>query len=114
MAKAKPDFSQVFTELKGVMQKEAGKLTVADDTASNFVLHTPPTAATHGKPGWFGAVQLKKNYVAYHLMPVYAFPDLLDGISPDLKKRMQGKSCFNFSASDKALFKELGALTQKV
>ena len=42
-----------------------------------------------------------------------AFPDLLDGLSPELKKRMQGKSCFNFKAVDKALFKELGALTRQ-
>jgi len=61
----------------------------------------------------FGGVQIKKNYVSYHLMPVYAFPDLLDGLSPELKKRMQGKSCFNFKTVDKALFKELGALTRK-
>ena len=44
---------------------------------------------------------------------LYAFPDLLDGLSPELKRRMQGKSCFNFKAVDKALFKELGALTRQ-
>lgn len=33
-------------------------------------------------------------------------------ISPDLKKRMQGKSCFNFASPDEALFNELAALTE--
>lgn len=112
MPKAKTDFTPVFTELKAIMAKQASGLTVTDDSASTFALYTPPTEATNGKPGWFGMVQIKKTYVAYHLMPVYVFPDLLEGISPELKKRMQGKSCFNFSASDKALFKELGALTK--
>ncbi len=46
-------------------------------------------------------------------MPVYMFPDLLQGISARLKKRMQGKSCFNFAAIDQELFNELARLTQK-
>jgi hypothetical protein len=45
-------------------------------------------------------------------MPVYVRPALLAALSPELKKRMQGKSCFNFSAIDKPLFKELSALTK--
>jgi hypothetical protein len=45
---------------------------------------------------FFGAAQIKKNYVSFYLMPVYMFmfPKLLDNISPELKKHMQGKSCF--------------------
>lgn len=46
-------------------------------------------------------------------MPVYVFPELLINISPELKKRMQGKSCFNFKQVDKKLFKELEVLTKK-
>jgi hypothetical protein len=34
-------------------------------------------------------------------------------MSPALKKRMQGKACFNFTAVDEALFKELAALTRR-
>jgi hypothetical protein len=33
-------------------------------------------------------------------------------VSPELKARMQGKSCFNFTAVDPSLFEELAALTQ--
>ena len=44
-------------------------------------------------------------------MPVYIFPDLLEGLSDGLKKRMQGKSCFNFTTLDKALVAELAQLT---
>ncbi len=56
-------------------------------------------------------VQIGKNYVSYHLMPVYGCPKLLDGLSPKLKARMQGKSCFNFKETDEALFSELEKLT---
>jgi hypothetical protein len=46
-------------------------------------------------------------------MPVYIFPDLLKDITPALKKRMQGKSCFNFTKIDEALFSELDELTKR-
>ena len=46
-------------------------------------------------------------------MPVYMYPDLLDNISSDLKKHMQGKSCFNFKKVEPELLNELAGLTQK-
>ncbi|MBI5301478.1 MAG: hypothetical protein HY868_05020 [Chloroflexi bacterium] len=33
--------------------------------------------------------------------------------APTLKKRMQGKSCFNFATMDDAMLKELAALTKQ-
>jgi hypothetical protein len=57
-------------------------------------------------------VQIRRGYVSFHLMPVYVEPKLLSALSPELKKRMQGKSCFNFKQIDRALFKELAALTE--
>jgi hypothetical protein len=45
-------------------------------------------------------------------MPVYAIPRLAQSLSPVLKKRMQGKSCFNFTTIDAQQAKELSALTR--
>lgn len=45
-------------------------------------------------------------------MSVYVSPEEMKGMSPELRKRMQGKSCFNFRAVDEALFKELAGLTK--
>lgn len=47
----------------------------------------------------------------YYLETASAFPELLKGMSPELKRRMQGKSCLNFTAPDEKLFSELGKLT---
>ena len=47
---------------------------------------------------FFGSVRLGKAYVSYHLMPLYMRPALTSLVSPVLKKRMQGKTCFNFKA----------------
>jgi hypothetical protein len=41
------------------------------------------------------------------------YPDLLKGISPALKKHMQGKSCFNFKKVEARLFAELAQLTKR-
>jgi hypothetical protein len=62
---------------------------------------------------FFGKVEIGKRYVGFHLMPVYMHPDLLDGVSPELRKRMQGKSCFNFTRTDPALLAELSDLTAR-
>ena len=111
---SRPDFEPVHSELKAILRRhETGSLKANPDQPGNYVLIGPPTERSKGKEVWFGAVQTKKNYVSYHLMAVYAFPELLDGISPELKKRMQGKSCFNFKAVDDRLFAELAQLTEE-
>ena len=55
---------------------------------------------------------MQKSYVSYHLMPLYWKPELLKGMSSELRNRMQGKSCFNFKKIKPALFKELANLTR--
>src|SRR5689334_13606379 len=111
--KSKPDFAAVHARLKSIMQKyERGNLKAKPDQPGNYVLLGPPSELTRGRELWFGAVQTRKNYVSYHLMPVYASPELLKTLSPELKKRMQGKACFNFKEVDDQLFKELAKLTE--
>ncbi len=109
----KPEtFPSVFAGLKPLLERFSPELEITADTVDNYSL-TAPSSAAYPEGLWFGAVQIKKNYISYHLMPVYVFPDLLDNLSSELKKRMQGKSCFNFTADDPLLFKELDALTKK-
>jgi hypothetical protein len=103
-------FGDTFKTLKKILHKHAKNLVVMVDQPGQFYLDTKITMK-NGKPLFFGAVQTKKNYVSYHLMPVYVFPDLLDDMSPQLRKRMQGKSCFNFKEPDRKLFSELDRLT---
>jgi len=105
---------ETFVQLRALMLESAKGMIVAKDGPGGLVMHAPiPHPWDASKPMWFGAVQPMKNYVSYHLMPVYSNPVMQAKISPDLKKRMQGKSCFNFKTVDKVLFKELGTLTKK-
>jgi hypothetical protein len=106
------DFPAIFKKLKSVLKKYAPHLTVKTDKADTYYLDAG-FSEKYKRVVFFGSVQIKKNDVSYYLMPVYVFPELLHGISPDLKKRMQGKSCFNFTTADEKIFSELAELTKK-
>ena len=105
-------FQGVFEELRAILQLYATHLKVETDTPEGYSLNTPYVEQWQ-KELFFGAAQLKKNYVSFYLMPVYVFPALLDTISTTLKKRMQGKSCFNFKTVEQELFEELTQLTAR-
>ncbi|HXV14310.1 MAG TPA: hypothetical protein VEC56_08900 [Candidatus Krumholzibacteria bacterium] len=107
------EFTAAHKKLEAILRKYRRGLQSRPDPTGGFCLVGPPTETSRGREVWFGAVQTRKNYVSYHLMPVYAFPDLLEGASPELKRRMQGKSCFNFKGVDAKLFAELAKLTEK-
>ncbi|WML50032.1 hypothetical protein RCG23_09380 [Neobacillus sp. PS3-34] len=113
MLETNQTFNEIFSRLKSIMISYEGELEVKVDTDENYYLDTKHVMEHNKKPLFFGAVQIKKNYVSYHLMPVYACPDLLENLSANLKKRMQGKSCFNFKKVDEEVFQELGDLTKK-
>ncbi|HKY55628.1 MAG TPA: hypothetical protein VJM08_15030 [Anaerolineales bacterium] len=106
------DFTIVFKHLKNILEPLAPNLTITADTSSAYSLDGPYSEKWK-KELFFGSAQLKKNYVSFYLMPVYMYPDLLEDISPELKKHMQGKSCFNFKKVEAELFKELADLTEK-
>ena len=105
------DFTAVYSALRAIMAPYLAQLDVKKDNEEELYLDTR-FMQKNKKPLFFAAVQIKKSYVSFHLMPVYLKPELLASISPALKSCMQGKSCFNFSAIEPALIKELAALTE--
>ncbi|GAB4497750.1 MAG: hypothetical protein OHK003_07420 [Anaerolineales bacterium] len=109
---AQTEFPLVFESLKSILKPYAKKLTVKNDTAGHFYLDAAYSEKWK-RELFFAAAQIKKNYVSFYLMPVYMYPDLLKNISPELKKHMQGKSCFNFKKTEKPLFEELSQLTKR-
>ncbi len=107
----------VFAELKPVLGKCAKRLAVKTDTPVEYTLVTKsasPFLQHKGHPLEFGSVKLGKAYVSFHLMPLYMNPAFNSTISTDLKKRMQGKTCFNFKTTpDPAALAELKRLTEE-
>lgn len=106
------ELDATFAALSRVLRDHASGLLVKTDAPGHLYIEIPARTPT-GKPGFFGAVQIRKSYVSYHLMPVYEDPGLLAGIGDPLLGKMQGKSCFNFKTVDAALFAELAVLTGK-
>lgn len=112
MAKAvAKDFEAVYARLCRMLKQHKGKLAVVVEKPGALWMSLKG-ATWRGKPLYFGGVRLGKNYVSYHLLPVYALPEMKKQISPQLKKRMQGKACFGFTAVDDKLFAELDKLTK--
>lgn len=103
-------FPEVFARLRDILRPHASALVVTKDGMEGYSLDAP-ASAQHPQGLFFGAARIGKGYVSYYLMPIYVCPELLETLSDRLKKRMQGKSCFNFTAVDEAAFVELTELT---
>lgn len=106
------EYKVVFKALRAILSPYQNALVLVSDTETEYYLNTA-FIMKNKQPMYFGSVKINKRYVSFHLMPVYVFPELLSEISPALKKRMQGKSCFNFKQADNALFAELADLTKR-
>ena len=62
----------LFFTLKEILSKYESSLLVVHNHRINYYLNTA-ISATNKKSEFFGAVQIKKSYVAFHLMPVYYY-----------------------------------------
>ena len=106
------EFAAVFAELRAILQRHAAGFAVTEDSARSYRLEGG-VHPTHRKPFPIAWVTMTKSYVSFHHMGVYARPEVLKGASRELKARMQGKACFNFSNCDAVLFAELEELTTR-
>ena len=102
----------MFVALRDLLLAHKDALVVVHDTDAHFYANCRD-ADSKGKAQFFGAVKVSARKHAFHFMPVYDFPELLLGLSPALKKHMQGKSCFNFEVMDPALLQELQKLIEQ-
>jgi hypothetical protein len=104
------DFAAVDRRLREILAPLRSRLVATKDGPGGLTLEIP---GLEGRPwGYVAGTRVGKSYVSFYLMPVYAFPDLSEGLSPELQRRRQGKSCFNFKSVDEPLFAELGRVTQ--
>jgi hypothetical protein len=107
--KAAPtDFAVAFNTLKNLLEPYASKLIVKVNTAQNYQLYSH--VILRKKNVFFGGVMVNRSYVSLHFMPLYMHPTLQKTLSPKLKKRMQGKACFNFKNAEEIPTAELKKL----
>ncbi len=110
------DFESTFAVLRSALKQQREPLAVSADTPDRFTLvgRKPSPFPKHkGKPMWFGELRIGKAYVSLHLLPLYMNQPLLKLVPPNLRKRMQGKACFNFKAApDPELLAEIKQLVE--
>jgi len=105
------EFETVHARLRALLEPYVPPLFVTADGPKGYGLDMAPEGQREPST-WFAGTRLGARYVSYYLMPIYVEPALLDGVSPELRRRMQGKSCFNFTKVDEALISELARLTK--
>ncbi len=105
------EFPAVFARLKAILEPYEPRMVVVKDDKSWYHLDTK-FVGKNKRPFMFAAVRVGKGYVSFYLMCVYCKPEWIAEMSPGLKKRMQGKACFNFTTTDEGLFAELETLTK--
>src|SRR5215475_9029783 len=104
-------FEAVFARLRDILQAHESNLTIAHNTTERYGLEAPVGPAT--VRAWGGKVrtakipvawvEIRKTYVSYHLMGINGNAKLIASLSRPLRARMQGKTCFNFTALDDGL-----------
>lgn len=102
------ELAAIEARLRSILEPYAGRL----ETASIYNIPTlrRPGAKAHD---WFAFVKRATRHVSFYLLPVHTFPELRDGLSPALAKRLTGVSVFTFARADEALFGELEALVSR-
>ena len=104
------DFHEVEARLRAILEPYRDQLTVSKEGPDGLYLELP---GYEGTPwGYVGGTRVGKAYVSYYLMGAYD-GELQASMSPALRKRMQGKTCFNFTNVDEQLFSELERITAR-
>ena len=103
------DLGSVEARLRAIVDAYRDRLVVG--SVYGLETLTRPDAKAHD---FFAFVKPGASYVSLYLKPVYTWPDLLDDISPELRKRLQGsRTAFSFAVVDEALLAELETLVER-
>lgn len=103
--------SAIFIVLRALLREYEGDFVVKADKPNHCCLETR-APSLNGRRLLFASAKIKKKYVSYYLPPLFMFPELSIRMSSALREKLQGQSCFNFTALDQDCVAELKRLTQ--
>lgn len=104
------ELEAAFQQLRALVLPYADSLAVTKHELGHYSTRTR-SPRFRGKPMEFAAV-ITKSYVSFHFFPVYVFPELLSDLSPQLRKKMHGKTCWKFTKPGERPMQELAALVK--
>jgi len=99
------DLVAVEKRLRSILEPYRGRL--EEGTIYGIPMLRRPGAKAHD---WFAGVQPADGYVKLNFLPMHGHPELLEGISPALRRHKTGASVFRFADVDEALFAEIEVL----
>lgn len=102
------DPRELEAELKALLVPYEDVL-VGEELYGVEVLHRPGDKMHD----WFAGVRPGKGTAKLMLLPIKAHPELLDGVSPALRKRRSGDALFTLRPGDENLLPELERLVAR-
>ena len=102
------DASELEVALRGLLTPYADALELSEIYGIQ-VLHRRGARAHD----WFAGVRPGKGSAKLMLLPIKAHPELLDDVSPALRKRRSGDALFTLKPGDEGLLPELARLIAK-
>jgi hypothetical protein len=102
-------------QLAGLEARLAAILEPYRPRLEEATIYNIPTLRRRGATAhqWFAFVKPAARHVGFYLLPVHTYPELREGLSPALAKRLTGKSVFTFAPGHEPLFPELEALVAR-
>ncbi len=112
------NLDEIFIEIKKILENQSEGLIAREEVIGSkakikkpgYHLYVEEEVSLFGKKPqqtYVAGVIQNKNYVSFHLMPIYSDPELIEDVIPELKKYMKGKSCFNIKKTSENLLKSV-------
>jgi hypothetical protein len=102
------ELAAIETRLQAVLDPYLDRLEAYELYGAPYLRR--PGAKAHD---WFAGVSQSKGMVRFFLLPMHHHPELLEGISPELRRRKTGASLFSFKTLDEDQLAELDALVAR-
>lgn len=100
------DLTALFTSLKPLLEACAPPFVGRSQGPDDYHLWSEKSVFFSGQQRselYFAGLVIRKGYVAFYYMPVYARKEIKSSFSPRLLGLMTGKSCFHIKRLDDAL-----------
>jgi hypothetical protein len=102
------DLGELEAELRAILVPYEDVLEAAEIYGMEVLRR--PGARAHD---WFAGVRSGEGSVKFMLLPIHDHPELLEDLSPALRKRKTGASLFTLRAQDAELIPELESLVAR-
>ena len=118
------DLEKIFQEIKEILMKNSQDFLQTKEYLNSKAKITKPGFHLYGteEKSYFGrkpqqmyiaGVIQQKNYVSFYFTPIYSHADEFKDISPELRKFLKGKSCFNITKTTPLLLEEIEQVLKK-